>query len=293
MSRNLKGILCGAISATSYGTNPLFALPLFAAGIGVNSVLFYRYFTAVVIYFSVLKFIKKVSLKLALNELIPIIILASLFSASSLTLFTAFRYIESGIACTILFIYPILVALIMNIFYKEKITKTTITALILTSIGILLLYNGKLNQHLSITGVKYILLSALSYALYIVFVKEMKSINKLSSEKMSFYVMLFSLPVYIYNLKFLTQLQWIDNPMLWLNVLGLAIFPTIVSIETINVAIKLIGSTFTAILGALEPLTAIFIGVILFNETLTTRIICGIVAILTGVTLIILRKRLG
>lgn len=293
MSRNLKGILCGAISATSYGTNPLFALPLFASGIGVNSVLFYRYFTAVVIYFSVLKFIKKVSLKLALNELIPIIILASLFSASSLTLFTAFRYIESGIACTILFIYPILVALIMNIFYKEKITKTTITALILTSIGILLLYNGKLNQPLSITGVKYILLSALSYALYIVFVKEMKSINKLSSEKMSFYVMLFSLPVYIYNLKFLTQLQWIDNPMLWLNVLGLAIFPTIVSIETINVAIKLIGSTFTAILGALEPLTAIFIGVILFNETLTTRIICGIVAILTGVTLIILRKRLG
>lgn len=293
MSRNLKGILCGAISATSYGTNPLFALPLFAAGIGVNSVLFYRYFTAVVIYFSVLKFIKKVSLKLALNELIPIIILASLFSASSLTLFTAFKYIESGITCTILFIYPILVALIMNIFYKEKITKTTITALILTSIGILLLYNGKLNQPLSITGVKYILLSALSYALYIVFVKEMKSINKLSSEKMSFYVMLFSLPVYIYNLKFLTQLQWIDNPMLWLNVLGLAIFPTIVSIETINVAIKLIGSTFTAILGALEPLTAIFIGVILFNETLTTRIICGIVAILTGVTLIILRKRLG
>ncbi len=293
MSRNLKGILCGAVSATSYGTNPLFALPLFTAGITVNSVLFYRYFFAVIIYFTVLKFIKKISLKISLKDILPLIILASLFSASSLTLFTAFRYIESGIACTILFIYPILVALIMNIFYKEKISKTTIFSLVLTSIGILLLYNGKLNQPLNITGIKYILLSALSYALYIVFVKEMKSINKLSSEKLSFYVMLFSLPVFIYKLNFLTNLQWIDNPILWLNVLGLAIFPTIVSIETINVAIKLVGSTFTAILGALEPLTAIFIGVLLFNETLTTRIICGIVAILTGVTLIILRKRLG
>ena len=50
MRRKAVGILNGAIAAASYGTNPLFALPLFAAGVGVNSVLFYRYAIAVVIY---------------------------------------------------------------------------------------------------------------------------------------------------------------------------------------------------------------------------------------------------
>lgn len=291
MSRNIKGIAYGAIAAASYGTNPLFTLPLYSAGIGVNSVLFYRYFTASIIYFIILKFIKKISFKITIKEFIPLLILATLFSASSLTLFNAFKYIDSGIACTILFIYPILVALIMSIFFKEKITKTTITALILTSAGIILLYNGKLNQSLNITGLKFIFLSALCYALYIVAVKKIKGTNKIGSEKMSFYVMLLGLPIYIYNLKFCTQLDLISNPIMWLNIFGLAIFPTIISIETTNTAIKLIGSTYTAILGALEPLTAIFFGVLLFNETLTLRIIIGIAAILTGVLLIITRKK--
>ena len=116
LSRNFKGIFCGAISAASYGTNPLFGLPLFAAGLGVQSVLFYRYSVALLIYFFILKFIKKSSLKISLRDVIPLLILACLFCSSSITLFNAFRHIESGIACTILFIYPILVAVIMNSF---------------------------------------------------------------------------------------------------------------------------------------------------------------------------------
>lgn len=291
MSRNLKGTLYGAIAAASYGTNPLFALPLYAGGIGVNSVLFYRYLTAVLLYLVILKFIKKISLKISFKEFLPLIILSILFAGSSINLFNAFKYIESGVACTILFIYPIIVALIMSLFFKEKITKSTIAALILTSIGIALLYKGKLNESLNLTGIVFILSSALFYALYIVAVKKIKGVKHISSEKMSFYVMLFGLPVYIYNLKFCTQLQIIDSPILWLNVLGLAIFPTIISIETTNAAIKLIGSTYTAILGALEPLTAIFFGVMLFHETLTIRIIIGIIAILAGVTLIVLRNK--
>ena len=179
----------------------------------------------------------------------------------------------------------------MSLFFKEKITKTTIFALFLTSVGIILLYNGKTDQNLNATGIMYILSSALFYALYIVSVKNLKGVNNITSEKMTFYVILFSLPIFIYNLNFCTQLQIINSPLLWLNVLGLAIFPTILSIEATNISIKLIGSTYTAILGALEPLTALFFGVLLFHEILTTKIIIGIIAILIGVILIILRKK--
>ena len=107
---------------------------------------------------------------------------------------------------------------------------------------------------------------------------------------MSFYVMLFGLIVYIYNLKFCTELQLLDKPILWLYTIALAIFPTIISLETITVSIKLVGSTTTAILGALEPLTAIFFGVLIFHEELTFRIVSGIALILTGVILIVSRK---
>lgn len=290
MNSNTKGILNGIIASTSYGMNPLFGLPLYAIGIGVNSVLFYRYFLAVIIYFIWLKFFKKASLKISRQEIIPLFFLGIFFSLSSLTLFEAFHYIEAGIACTILFIYPVMVAIIMSIFFKEKVTKTVIFAILLTSIGIILLYKGKPDTALSIKGILIVLTSALLYALYIVGVKNIKPVKAMNSARLSFYVMLFGLIVYIVNLKFCTTLQILPNLKAWLFAIGLALFPTIISLETITIAIQLIGSTNTAILGALEPLTAIFFGIMFFHEQLTLRISIGIILILFGVFLIISRK---
>ena len=102
--------------------------------------------------------------------------------------------------------------------------------------------------------------------------------------------MFFGLLVYIFNLRFCTQLQILTEPKQWLLVLGLSLFPTIISLETINISIKLIGSTLTAILGALEPLTAIFFGVLIFHEQLTIKIIAGVCLILSGVFLVVLNK---
>ena len=290
MKRRAAGFLNGSIAAASYGMNPLFALPMYNGGIGVNSVLFYRYFFAVLIYGLWIKFVKKDSLKISLKEFIPLFILGIFFSLSSLTLFMAFEHIAAGIACTILFIYPIMVAVLMAVFFKEKITKAMIVAICLTTSGIILLYKGKRGDDLNIQGVLIVLTSALLYALYIIGVKNIKTVKHMKSDKLSFYVMLFGLLVYVVNLKFCTELQVIEDPFLWLCALGLALLPTIISIETITVAIKLIGSTTTAILGALEPLTAIFFGVLLFNEQLTPRICLGVFMILSGVMLIVTRK---
>lgn len=287
MNNKTKGILSGVIASTSYGMNPLFALPLFAAGIGTNSVLFYRYALAVIIYGIWLKLFKKISFGITLKETFILLILAIFFSLSSLTLFDAFKYIGASIACTILFVYPIIVTLIMAVFFKEKITKTVICAICLTLAGIFALYKNEPGTTLNIHGISAVLLSALLYALYIVGVKNIKAINDLNKDKMSFYIMFFGLFIYILNLKFCTELQILHKPVLWFYTIGLSIFPTIISIEAINVSIQLIGSTFTAILGALEPLTAIIFGVLIFHENLTTRIVLGIIMILTGVLLII------
>lgn len=291
MKKHTLGLLNGAIAAASYGTNPLFALPLYAGGLEVNSILFYRYAFAVIIYGILIKFVKKIQLKLSLQEFFPLLFLALFFSLSSLTLFESFKYIEAGIACTILFIYPVLVAIIMALFFKEKLTKRVIFAILLTSSGILALYHGNPGESLNLHGVLIVFTSALLYALYIVGVKNIKTVKHIKNEKMSFYVMLFGLLVYILNLKFCTQLQIPDKPLLWVYTIGLALLPTIISLETINISIKLAGPTKTAILGALEPLTAIFFGVLLFNEHLTLRIILGIALILLGVLLIVIKRK--
>lgn len=291
MKRKTIGFINGTIAAASYGTNPLFALPLYARGLNVNSVLFYRYAIAVLIYALWLKFVKKISFKITKKELLPIFALGVLYSISSITLFSSFQFIEAGVACTILFIYPVIVALIMSIFFKEKLTKTVIGSIFLTSIGILLLYKGKNGISLNINGIILVLFSALSYALYMIGINTIKPIQKINRAKLTFYVMTAGLTVYIYNILTTTPLQTLSTPSMWVFAIGLALFPTIISLETITISIKLIGSTTTAILGALEPLTAIFFGKIFFHEQMTVRISSGVILILIGVFQIILNKK--
>lgn len=291
MKRKTIGFINGTIAAASYGTNPLFAIPLYARGLNVNSVLFYRYAIAVLTYALWLKFVKKISFKITKKELLPIFALGVLYSISSITLFSSFQFIEAGVACTILFIYPVIVALIMSIFFKEKLTKTVIGSIFLTSIGILLLYKGKNGISLNINGIILVLFSALSYALYMIGINTIKPIQKINRAKLTFYVMTAGLTVYIYNILTTTPLQTLSTPSMWVFAIGLALFPTIISLETITISIKLIGSTTTAILGALEPLTAIFFGIIFFHEQMTVRIASGVILILIGVFQIILNKK--
>ena len=284
-----KGYINAILAAVSYGTNPLFALPMYSQGIGVNSVLFYRYLFAVLIYGLWLKLFKHTSFKISIKELFILFLFGIIFSLSSVFLFGAFTYMPSGLACTILFAYPLIVALISRLLFKERLPKIIWFALCFVIFGIVLLYGGG-KSSLNIKGVFLVLLSAFSYAIYMVGIKHTSTIKHIKPDKLTFYVMLFGLSVYIWNLNFCTELQPLNN---WYTVacaFGLAIFPTIVSLETITFGIKFIGATKTAIIGALEPLTALFFGVLFFEETLTFKIICGIGFILAGVILVILHK---
>ena len=288
MKRRSIGIINAIIGSSSYGTNPLFALPLFVHGIGVNSVLFYRYFLATIIYGTYIRFVKHLSFKITFNQGLALFVLAVMFSLSSLTLFTAFNFIPSGIACTILFVYPIIVAVISTVFFNEKITLITVSAIALTLSGIIFLNNNS-EVNINFKGLVYVLVSALMYALYMVGIKNIKSIQHIKKPVLTFYVMFFCLSVYVHNLNFCIELQALNSPILWAFAFGLAIIPTIISLEATTIGIKLVGPTITAIFGALEPLTAIVFGLIFFHEIFTLKIAIGIILILTGVMLVVLK----
>ena len=289
--RNFVGTVNGLLASISYGTNPLFAIPLYACGFSVNSVLFYRYFFAVLIYVFIIKFIKKISLKVSFKQMIFLFILGLLFSFSSLTLFKSFKFLDSGIACTILFVYPMFTAIIMAIFFKEKITLKVILSMFCAFVGIFLLSVNNVSSKIDPYGIVLVLSSALLYALYMVGVKKFPYINHLKAEKLNFYTMLFGLLVYVFTSKFGFNLDTIDSVKHLFFLLMLSIFPTIISIETINIAIKLIGSTKTAILGTLEPLSAIFFGVLFFGERLNFRSVFGIILILCGISFVVVQKQ--
>ena len=290
MNARVKGFAYGATAAASYGLNPLFALPLYAAGMNTDSVLFYRYFFALVMMGVMMK-LKGESFALRKADVLPLAVMGLLFSSSSLFLFESYNYMDAGIASTLLFVYPVLVAIIMAVFFYEKVSVVTGLSIGLALWGISMLYQGGDGTTLNLTGVLFVFLSSLTYAIYIVGVNR-SSLRELSTAKLTFYALLFGILIYVVRLDFCTELQAIPEPIYYINAVSLALFPTIVSLITMTQAIHYIGSTPTAILGALEPVTALFIGVIVFGEQFTPRIALGVFMILVAVTLIVAARPL-
>lgn len=291
MNAKAKGYILGAIAAATYGMNPLFALPLYKDGMNPDSVLFFRYLFAIPILGIMLK-ARGRDFKLQRKEIVPLIILGLLVALSSLALFLSYNYMDVGIASTLLFVYPIFVALIMAIGFKEKLSMLTIVCILLALFGIALLLKSGDGSIISLTGTILVMVSALSYAIYIVGVNRpiLKSVATL---KVTFYVLLFGLFLFFVRLNFGTAVNVPDKWYLWGNLFALALFPTAISFLCTTSAIQYIGSTPTAILGALEPVTAVFFGVVIFGEALTPRICCGILLIILAVSLIVAGNRIS
>lgn len=285
MSDKTKGYLLGAIAAATYGMNPLFTLPLYAEGMDADSVVFFRYMLAIPILGIMLK-MRGRSFKIQRKEVAPLVAMGMLLAVSSVALFQSYNYMDAGIASTLLFVYPIMVAVIMAIGFKEKITMLTIFCIIVALGGIALLYEGDNGSALNLTGTILVMVSALAYAIYIVGVNK-SVLNKMATLKLTFYALIFGMSIFLIRTDFGTSLHIVNKWYMWANLLALAVFPTVISFVCTTSAIQYIGSTPTAILGALEPVTAIFFGVVVFHESLTVRIIMGILLIIFSVTMII------
>ena len=264
---------------------------MYEEGVNTATVLAHRFGLAVILL-SLVMLVKGISFKVSRQEFKVLFSLGILFAASSITYYQSFHFMDAGIASTILFVYPVMVAVMMALFFKERVTVMTVVAIVLSLIGIVLLYKGGSGASLSVIGIVLCILSSLAYAIYIVVVNQ--SSIKMSSFKVTFYAMLvceITLILYSFTSPEL-YLHALPSARAWSFAVWLSIVPTILSLVFMTVAVHHVGATPTAILGALEPLTAVTIGVIVFGETLTPRLIVGIIFILFAVMLVVLGKDL-
>lgn len=292
MNAKLKGYILGAIAAATYGTNPLFALPLYADGMTSDSVLLWRYVIAAPIM-AVMLVARGRNFRVRRSLVLPLIFMGIMMALSSLMLFESYLYMDAGIASTLLFVYPLMVAIIMALVYKERLSPMTMLCIVMALGGIALLFKGGGNGTLSITGTLFVMLSSLSYSIYIVGVNR-PGLKEIPTLTMIFYVLI------IGSLMFMVKIAATPGATvmvpgkwyLWGCVAALAIMPTVISFLCTTAAIQYIGPTPTAILGALEPVTAVIIGITVFGETMTPRDWCGLLLIVVAVSLVVAGGRI-
>ena len=260
------GFAAGIITGVTYGLNPLFAKPLLQMGVSVDSMLSFRYLVACLIL-GVWLLLRKETFKVNRPQFLRLCILGVLFALSSMLLFLSYKYIPAGLATTIVFLYPVLVAFIM-VFLKVYPTWQVWVSIFLTFVGVVILSRPSGNVSLNAVGL----------------------LRTVSNHLLTFYALLIgSLVFLLHNLIGGGGLMTgIHGWYCWFNIIGLAIFPTLVSLLTLAIATRIIGATRTSVLGVFEPVTAISVGTIFFGESLTVNVIVGVVITLVAVTFMVL-----
>ena len=285
MNEKVKGYIYGIVAAAAYGLNPVFAVPLYDAGMDPDSVLFFRYLFAIpMVAFTMIW--RGRGFRVHSREVLPLIIMGILMATSSITLFESYKFMDASIASTLLFVYPIIVTFLMAIYYKEKITIHTLLCLLMAVGGVFLMYEPESGAGLNLIGGTLVLVSALCYAIYIVGVNTTR-LKGLATLKVTFYVLLFGTAFFAVRLYVNGAITMPAEWYQWGNILALAFFPTLVSLACTTRAIRYIGSTSTAILGAFEPVTAVVLCVMVLGEALSTRELGGIMLVVIAVTLVV------
>ena len=302
------------LSSATFGLIPLFSIPLMvnenkSLELDLDNVCFYRFlFSALLMGVIVfIGFARKqtgsLDIKKAFKEAFGIsvkqfflLLLISVFYASTSIFLTAsytIGEIPSGIATTMHFLYPVFVTAIMIMFFGEKLTLFKALAVVLAFGGVFFLSGASFGSGFSLNplGLLFVLITIFTYGSYIIGVNNIKAIAGMNGMKLTFYVLAFSCLLFMCNLVLKGgEFAPLTTFHQWWNILALAFVPTLISDLTLVYAIQIIGSTTTAILGCMEPLTAVLVGIAVFGERLNLNQGIGMVLVFIAVYLVILAQ---
>lgn len=286
----LNGLFYAAISSASFGFSPLFSIGLLTAGLSNTDILSYRW-TIAGIVLMIYSAVKKKTLRFnSYDEAWKIGILSALRALTSITLLIGYANIASGVATTINFMYPVIVLLCMMLFHGEEKSFINLGAIALSITGVYLLASGdglKIEGGNTTLGLTCSIISSVSFAAYYILMKRLKA-DKIEVVKFTTWVMILSAIYFIIGGIIVDGgIAIVTNGKLWLYILGLGLWSTMVSNFTGVKAVRRIGPTLTSILGALQPLTAVILGVLFLDEHLGVRTVIGIILIMAAVLIVV------
>lgn len=190
----------------------------------------------------------------------------------------------------ILYAYPTLVIVLGAIIFKHKVTKQQIGALVLCYAGIICIFlqDLSLQGKQVIEGSLLILLSALSYAIYMLFSK--KHIDRLGSLLFTCISMTSATLATIIHTSIalsygeLNPNEWVLSNELMAIVLLLTFAATIVPSFMISEAVSRIGAANAALTGTVGPIMTSIMAVALLGEIFTLHHGIGMVLVILGVS---------
>lgn len=282
------GMLFVILSAVLFGLMPLFATQIYILGGNSLTLCLHRFLFSIPFLYLIIKVKYRMSLKVTHRQLGKIAVLSLGCAGTPLLLFQAYRYISSGMATTIHFVYPILVLLGCAVVYHEKITLHKKICAALCVLGIMGFYSP--GETGALPGVVLAFLSGVTYAFYVLYYSR-GGLSDISSYKLSFYLSAFS-SFYVFVIGLFTGNMVLKLPLrAWILSVAFAFMVSVLATVAFQTGTKITGPQKASMLSTFEPLTSVVVGAVLLGETLTLKAAAGIVCILLAVLLLALGDR--
>jgi len=202
------------------------------------------------------------------------------YVGQSFCFMSAIQYASTGLVALLLYLYPVFVTVLTVIFQKVKLTRRTIFALVLATIGAALTANP---QGGTLPGILLAISAALIYAFYIlVGTGVMKKVSSVQSS-----AVIFASAALVFGL--LTAVRgahWPATQNGWLAVTGIALISTMLPVATFLAGLKIVGATDASLLSTLEPVVTVVLAALILAEPIQTFMVAGGVLILGAVALI-------
>lgn len=285
---NITGVTYAVLSSASFGLIPLFSISLLSVGMGSPTILCYRFLVAAVVM-AIIMFFTRRSFRLSTDVVVAVALLSILYASTAILLLESYKCIPSGVATTIHFLYPLVVTLTMSWLFKERISRSIYVAVVVSLLGVSLLAWGYHTEGNFRLGVTLALLTVVSYAAYIVGVMRSRA-SRVDSIVLTFYVLAFGALLFLLYAMATTGIEAVHRWGDWRDLIMLAIVCTVLSDYTLILAIKRIGSTRTSILGSMEPLTAVVVGVVYFREHIDATSVVGLILVIVAVVMVIVQS---
>jgi len=255
----LNGFIYAVISAIFFGSAGFFIKHGYSQNLSPVELLTLQYIIAVIILFIACFAKYKKSLKLPKKTMVSLVVLGAFGNTlMTVSLYSAMAYLDISVATMLLYTYPAMVATFSFLFYREKILKSKIIAIIGTFAGCLLVINiwAGHSKPISTVGIAFGILSAVAYSFMNLYSN--KIVDGLPALVITFYSTLFSLVILLlFNYKFVSRLIYMP-----LNTVAnaglLAFFCEIIPLTLLYAAIRYIGPMKVSIISTLElPVSAV------------------------------------
>lgn len=279
----IKGIIFTIISAFVFGFTPILAKITYAGGNNAITLTFLRALLGLpFLYIGMRK--NKTVLKITKDEFFKFILLSFLgIGITTTSLYSSYNYISVGMATTLHFIYPCVVYFICILFFKEKITKKKLTALVFSSFGIIMLIDKV--SYGNTVGIFLATLSGITYGLFLVYLDK-SGFKHMDAFKCTFYISLFNIVGLFVFGKFTGDLTFALDLSAWLITILISFLTSIFGNAFLQLGVKYCGATTASILCTFEPITSVVLGIIFLSEHITVFKFLGCIFIIIAVILL-------